>query len=370
MTRHIILLAPVPPFRGGIARHSQALARELAGRKGVRVSVESFARLYPRLLYPGQGDRDDSLSAPVEYPVRFQLDSINPLRWRACARRVIAARPDLVVMPAWTFFVAPVLGWIARRLRKAGIPVVMMVHNAYDHDGGSGKKALSRWQLAGADLFLTHNAQLANDIADLTAARRIAIHPHPLFDDYPAPTGRLPREHALELLFFGLVRPYKGLDIAIEAVARSELADVRLTVAGEFWQGRAETDALIARLGLTNSVEIIDRYVSDAEAAEYFGRADAVLLPYRAATGSGVVALARHFRRPVVGSAVPGLAGEVIQRQDGWLFPPGDIDALASLLRHEVTRSRIAVMTPALEDAARRLSWASFADALLGLIEE
>ena len=136
----------------------------------------------------------------------------------------------------------------------------------------------------------------------------IEVSAHPVYDDYPEPRGTLAREAGLELLFFGLIRPYKGLDLALEALAASGRDDVRLSVVGEFWEGRDQIDALIARLALEDRVTLVPRYVTDAEAAEYFSRSDALVAPYRSATGSGVVALAQWYARPVIASDVPGLA--------------------------------------------------------------
>ncbi|MEL6265063.1 MAG: glycosyltransferase [Pseudomonadota bacterium] len=361
----IALIGPVSPFRGGIARHTTALARALAAREGVTLDLWSFRRLYPRRLYPGESDRDPDAAPPEALAPRFALDAVNPLSWRGAARRIAAGAPDLAVLPAWTFFVAPCLGTLARGLRARGVPVAMVVHNAADHEGARLKRALSRWQLAPADRFVTHTAALADDIRALVPGRPVGVTPHPAYDDFPAPQGPPAREAALELLFFGLVRPYKGLDIAIEALAASGLTDVRLTVAGEFWIDEAAVRARIAELGLEARVTLIPRYVSDAEAAALFHRADAVLAPYRSVTGSGVVAMARHYGRPVIASRLPGLEAAIRDGETGWLSPPGDAAALGRLIAARVTRAGAAAMEPAVRAAAAAEGWDAFAEALL-----
>jgi glycosyltransferase involved in cell wall biosynthesis len=134
---------------------------------------------------------------------------------------------------------------------------------------------------------------------------------------------------------------------------------------GEFWQGRAETEALIRDLELEDKVELVARYVSDQEAAEYFARCDAVIAPYRSATGSAVVALAQWYGRPVIASDVAGLSQAVIDGKTGWLFPVDDVAALAELLRTRVSRPSAEAMHPAVERVRSELSWQRFADALL-----
>lgn len=357
----VAIIGPVAPFRGGIARHTGALALALAGRPDDAVTVVSFSRQYPGFLYPGESDREDGAAPPPGIDCAYIIDSLNPLTWRRAVAEVAGSAPDLAVIPAWTFFLAPCLGYIARGLRRRGIPVVMIVHNAEDHEARGWKTGLSAFQVRQASAFVTHNAGIAGALARLAPGIPARICPHPVYDDFPAPEGTLPRRAGLELLFFGLVRPYKGLDIALKALERSGREDVHLTVAGEFWEGLDETRALIRTLNLGDRVELVPRYVSDQEAAEFFARADAVVAPYRSASGSGVVALAQWYDRPVVASDIPGLASAVSDGETGWLFPPEDIDALARLLAERVDRESAAAMHPAIEAVKDASSWERFA---------
>lgn len=365
----IVLIAPVAPFRGGIARHSQALAQALAQGGDCRVRVVSFKRLYPRLLYPGASDRDPDLdpAAAGGLDIAYAIDSINPLSWRNAAAVLIRSRPALVVIPAWTFFVAPMLGLIARRLRRTGIRVVMIVHNASDHESSGWKDRLLGWQIATADAVITHSDDLAAQLRATGFSRPITVCQHPAYSDYPPASHALPREKALELLCFGLVRHYKGVDIALRALAISGLRDVRLTIAGEIWEDRTKIAQLIEQHGLQERVEQIDRYVSDAEAAELFARCDAVLAPYRSVTGSGVAALARHYQRPVIASDLAGFRECITDRQTGWLFPAGDEAALGQLIRAEVTRASTGALSAHLQGAANEDGWQDYARAVRDL---
>lgn len=365
LSNAIVLIAPVAPFRGGIARHSTALANAFARRQDVRIHVESFSRLYPRLLYPGTDDRDPNATVPSDIPVHYAIDSINPVTWRHAVRRIAARHPALVVIPAWTFFVAPALGFIARKLRQLGIPVTMVVHNVSDHDGARWKSALSDWQLRQADRYVTHGDALAKRLQTVVGARPIDICPHPPYSDYPEANGTMAREYALELLCFGLVRPYKGVDIAIEALAKSGRRDIRLTVAGEAWQDLASLRKLAEDGGIAEQVEFLPYYVSDETTAELFARSDAVLAPYRTVTGSGVLALARHYRRPLIASDLPGFSEHIDNGRNGWLFPACDTDALAELLAATVTRDRTEAMAAAAPVHDDGREWDSFAAVIL-----
>ena len=363
--RRIAVVGPMPPIRSGIARHTSAVARAIADRPGHVVRVWGFRRQYPPLLFPGAGERLEGVGAPADLDLRETLDGVGPLSWHRTAREILDWGPDLAVLPAWTFFLAPALGHVAKRLGAAGVPVAMIVHNAFDHEAAAWKAQLNLWQLARADRFVTHNAALAATLTDRLPGRPVAVFPHPVFDDLPEPQGRLPREAALELLFFGLVRPYKGLDIALEAMARLGGRDVRLTVAGEIWGGEGDTRTLIDRLGIADRVELRAGYATDRDAAELFARADAVVLPYRSATGSGVIPTAYRYARPVIASDLPGLAPVVREGETVWLTPPGDVGALAEILAR-LDRDTTRRAGEAARDFGRTLSWDRFADEVLG----
>ncbi|MEM1346615.1 MAG: glycosyltransferase [Pseudomonadota bacterium] len=365
----IAVLGPITPFRGGIARHTTALARALAARSDTTLETLSFSRLYPRRLYPGESDRDPEAQPPQDLAPRFVLDTLSPLSWQRTTRALLQAQPEVAVLPAWTFFVAPALGTVARRLARRGVRIVTVAHNAGDHESARWKSAALRYQLGASHQIITHNAPLARALEALAPGVPVSISPHPLYDDYPTPCGLLPRRAPLELLMFGLVRPYKGLDVLLSALARVPAGRVHLSVVGEFWTDLRQTEARLAALGIADRVEIVARYVSDAEAAEYFARADAAVLPYLSASGSGVAALAHWYGRPVVASDVAGLAEAVEPAKTGWLFPAGDAEALARLITEELSPAAHQAMAPHLARLRERLSWAGFAEHLLKAAE-
>jgi D-inositol-3-phosphate glycosyltransferase len=359
--RRLAIVGPVEPFRSGVARHTTALARALSRRAETSVRVYSFSRQYPAILFPGDSDRASDCRAPTDLDVTYSIDSINPLTWLSTARQLRAFRPDLLVMPLWTFFLAPCSSAL---LTSVGCANIAVVHNVADHDSSRLRAALSTFAIHRADSFITHTGELAAGIRRIVPEARVSVHPHPVFD-YPAPRGVLPRRAELELLMFGLIRPYKGLDVLLEALARCGRSSVMLSVVGESWESESELRALIARLGIDGKVELVLRYVSDAEAAEYFARADVVVLPYRSVTGSGVLPLAFFYGKPVAASDLPGFREMIRDERDGWLVPAGDAVALARVIDDKLSSDAAAAMAPEVQAARQRLSFDHFAGALL-----
>lgn len=359
----IALVGPVRPYRGGIAQHTEMLLAALEEAGGEVICV-SFSRQYPTLLFPGKSDRDPQKRRLEAANVRYLIDSLNPLTWRRAAVEIARFGADIVVLPWWTWYWAPCFGYLARALSRRGVDVRFVCHNVVDHETAGWKARLSRWALLGGDSFVVQSRHEADRLSRLVGARSLRTHPHPVYSQFPAARTSLPRRAAQELLFYGFVRPYKGLDVLIEALARCCSQDIALTVAGEFWQGEARARARIAELGLGDLVEIAPRYHSELETAALFDRADVVVMPYLSATGSGVLGLALHYGRPVIASAVGGLADIVEDGVTGLLVSPGDADALARAI-DDMPAERSAAMRDAVRARARSLTWASLARCVL-----
>lgn len=362
--RRIVIVGPVTPFRSGIANHTTALARALDGA-GHSVLVLSFSRQFPQILFPGESDRDSDAEPLAQPHTKFIIDSLNPLTWARAVREMARFNAEVVILPWWTFFLAPFSWFIARSCRKRGIEVLFFCHNIVDHETAFWKRWLAVKALKQARVFAVHNTALAAALDKLIPGADVAVHPHPIYDSFPPAQGRLQRRADLELLFFGLVRPYKGLEVLIRALSRLNHRSVFVRIVGEFWTNVRDTEAEIRRLGLSDKVELNPHYVSDEEAAEYFARCDAVVLPYHTVTGSGVIPLAYHYGKPVVVTALPSLTDVVRDRATGFVFPVDDDAALALLIEGELTAERCTAMKPSIEKLKESMTWESLAAAIM-----
>jgi glycosyltransferase involved in cell wall biosynthesis len=363
----VAMLAPIEPYRSGVAKHSTQVALELDKRDDISLTVYSFKRLYPALLFPGTDDKDSESSVPETLNCQFTLDTINPLSWFAVIKRLKSNNTNLVIIPAWTFFVAPCLGFITKQCQKYGIDVITIVHNAFDHEAGFIKNALMRYQLNKCKKFLVHNQSLANDIKQELPTAEVAICPHPIFDQYPSPTQKLEKRAELELLFFGIIRDYKGLDILLNAVAELQDIDFKLTIVGECWGSWDKYQKQIDDLQLNNRVEKVIQYASDEEAANYFTRADVVVLPYRSMTGTGVIPLAYHFETPVICSDLPAFH-EVVKNHNTGVIAKGQSskDIAQAITKFQELRTSVDFASNT-RDLTQLFTWQKFCDELLQL---
>jgi glycosyltransferase involved in cell wall biosynthesis len=344
----VALVGPAHPYKGGGARHTTELAHRLAAA-GHNVIIESWRAQYPGRLYPGQ----QTLGAPEgkPYPRTYhRLAWYRPDGWMAAGYRLRSA--DLVIFALLTPLQVPCYLAMLNAIKLGpGRPrrrprTVVICHNVLPHERRPGDVALIRTLLSHVDTVLVHSAgqaaearQLAPDVPIVVARMPphlpTAAPPGPAagHEDLSAERSVAPasRQTTCGLLFFGIVRPYKGLDVLLHALARTP-AHVTLTVAGEFWGGTGGTEKLIAELGLQNRVTLRPGYLPARDIPALFGAADALVLPYRKATASQNVLLAFCYGVPVITTTAGALAEAVRDGVDGLTCAPGDVDDLARAL--------------------------------------
>ena len=214
----ILLIGPVLPYRGGIAQHTTMLHRALTEQ--ATCLTLSFSRQYPRWLFPGKSDRDENMAGHLEEGVEYIIDSVNPLSWYRALKRAKTFAPRLVVFPWWHVYWAPCFIWFCGKFKKNGVEIVFLCHNAVEHESARWKGLISDLVLSYADRFVVHTSVDQESLAKRFPDKPTGIHPLPVFDCFPQPTSVFPRRAKLELLFFGFVRPYKGLDVLLDAMAQ------------------------------------------------------------------------------------------------------------------------------------------------------
>jgi glycosyltransferase involved in cell wall biosynthesis len=338
------------------------------------VKVVGFSRLYPSLLFPGRTQYDEG-GALIRLESERVIDSVNPITFVRAARSIVAFAPDLILFQWWHPFFAPAFRMIAWQVRRSlDARVVFLCHNVLPHEASFADRSLARLGLRGGDAFLVQSREDQGRLAELMPGARVAVHPHPMYTQFAEekPTREAARTRlgveGRVILFFGLVRGYKGVDNLLRAFGRiAQDLDATLLVVGEFYEDRKPYDALIASLGLGDRVRVVDRYVPDDEVAVYFCAADLVVLPYRSATQSGIVQTAFAFERPVVVTAVGGLPDVVRDGETGYVVPPDDPAALAAAMERFFVEGAAPHMAEAIRADAPRFSWAGCVEAILTL---
>ena len=365
----IVLIGPVPPYRGGIAHFTQALAENLTSEEHV-VRIISYRTQYPKWLYPGKTEKDFSQKTTVE-DVEFLFSPLNYLDWRKTLREIKSFQPDLVIYPWWVTFWTPATAWLLRKLRKQGISAKVLVHNAFPHEGGWFDKKLAKFALKDGRSFVTMSDKETERLSSVVNKdAKIVTAVHPVYAQFPS-SGLSKSEVRKKLgisddrplaLFFGFVRPYKGLGVLLEAfgILKQEQVDVHLMVVGEFWEDLAVYQKQIQDLGISDMVTIRAEYTPDSEAGLYFEAADFFVAPYLDGTQSGSIKIAMGYHLPLVVSDV--ITDTMIQNYPGGvqIVPVGDAVALTKAIQNAPTRRESANNTGNYDQS----SWRNLSDGM------
>jgi glycosyltransferase involved in cell wall biosynthesis len=328
------------PFRGGIAHYSTLLVRYM--RRRHRVEFVTFKRQYPDFLFPGRTQYDDS-SNPIVEANDALIDSINPFTWWRAARQLQRAAPELIVFNWWHPFFGMAYGTIVRLLPRAlRSRVCFLCHNVVAHEPHLLERILCRYAFRHVRYFIVHSEEDRLRLLRIKPNVRVMRNCHPIssaFTDGERPdkaTARsrlgLPVERKL-VLFFGLIRPYKGLAYLIEAMPEVlRQVDCTLLIAGEFYDDKSKYTGLVEQHGIAPQVRIEDKYIKNEEVALYFCAADVVVLPYVEASQSGIVPMAYGFNTPVISTRVGGLPEAVLEGQTGFLVDARSATQLAAAI--------------------------------------
>ena len=369
----ICLAGPAWPFRGGISHYNTSLARELMLRH--EVSVVNYSRLYPDFLFPGKTQYDESGSTHRVESERI-IDSINPFTWIRAGFRIARMKPDLTIVQWWHPYFAPALVKICSILRMfSSTKIVFICHNVVPHETSPVDRMLSSIAFLVPHAFVVQSQEDRRNLLKMRKKAIVAAHPLPIFDFFRS--GEMTKEEARAeigegegplLLFFGLIRPYKGLRHLIEAMPSiGGRTGARLLVVGEFYEDSEPYFELAEKLGVSNRIGFVDRYIANEEVAAYFTAADLVMLPYISATQSAIAQVAVAFDRPMIATRVGGLPEVVSEEKTGFIVPPADPEGMADAVSRFFDEGWGERMAPNFEEEKRRFSWSSLADAIEGL---
>jgi len=311
----IAILSCFHPYRGGIAQFNACIFEELS--KDNIVKAFNFKRQYPDFLFPGKTQYVTKDDVAVSMETCSLLDTVNPFSYVKTLSAIREWGPDMLIVRYWMSFFAPSLGFITRHVndgRKGQrCKVISILDNVIPHERHFFDTPLTKYFLTGSDGYVTLCKAVSEDLLKLKPDARFKVIPHPLYSHFGINMARTEAEERLglehgkkNLLFFGLIREYKGLDILLEAF--SQLDDsYQLIIAGEPYGSFDKYGDLIDRMSGKDRVHCYLNYIKDSEVSLYFSAADLAVLPYRSATQSGISSVAYHFGIPMIVTSVGGL---------------------------------------------------------------
>ena len=316
----IAILSCFYPYRGGISQFNACLYGELSKKHVVKAF--NFKRQYPEFLFPGKTQyvTADDEAVPVESV--SLLDTANPFSYGKTYRAIRDWNPDVLIVRYWMSYFAPSLGYITRRMKKH-CKVISILDNVIPHEPHFFDAPLTKYFLKGSCGSVTLCEAVSKDLLALKPDADFTVIQHPLYSHFGQKKERAEAERKLGLhsgkkniLFFGLIRTYKGLDILLEAFGKLS-EDYQLIIAGEPYGSFDKYQQIIDRLPNRDRIRMNLKYIKDSEVKDYFSAADLAVLPYRSATQSGISSVSYHFEVPMIVTDTGGLRETIGDRGTG-----------------------------------------------------
>ena len=366
----IALISGAPPYRGGISKHTSILVEHLFKKHSV--DLINYSRQYPDFLFPG---KSQYLEGKMDnFPGERWIDSINPLSWFKTGNRLAEKRYDLIILRFWNPFFAPALGIIAGVIKKKSpsTKLISLCDNILPHERTPMGNFFTNYLFQKLDGHLVQSSQTEGELHEILKTPIFEKRYHPVYDTFPEKIDKNTAKKKLGLkaeniiLYFGIIRDYKGFDILLKAIAelKNRNTDFHLLAGGECYGNDEKYTKLISDLGISNYITWHNRYIPDSEVTDYFSAADVVALPYRTASQSGITQIAYSYDLPVIVTNVGGLPEIVDEGKSGFTISPENPEELAVVLAENLDNSTFFGMSKYITTFKEKFSWEYFVDGI------
>ncbi len=370
----ILIVGPAHPLRGGLATFNERLALSFK-EQGHECDILSFSLQYPSILFPGKSQFSVD-AAPQNIKIFSNINSINPINWLLVGNKIAKAKYDIVIFRYWLSFMAPAFGTIARRIKTNGHScIIAITDNLIPHEKRFFDNSLTRYFINTCDGFLTMSEAVKQQLISWNVKKPIMYTPHPMYDMFGAGIEKNEAKIKLGLetncnylLFFGFIRRYKGLHLLLDALhdERIRNRNLKVIIAGEFYEDAKPYLNQIAQLNLQDRVELRNEFIPNSEVATYFSAADAVIQPYTDATQSGVTQIAYYYNKPMIVTNVGGLA-ELVPHEKVGLVCDVNATSIASVIARFFDEKMEVTMQKNAAIEKQKFTWSTLTNCILKL---
>ena len=361
-----LIIGPAYPFRGGIADTQHELAKALQ-KKGKKIELLTFTKLYPKVFFPGKTQLSDQ-TGPEKLIITQQIHAYNPTKWTSTIRYICSRSPKVVVFRYYTPFLALSYAWIARNLPNS-IKKVAIVDNWIPHETSWIDKKLNLLFSKYLDCISSLSLFVANQIKDnFDGPVWAGFHPInsnllPILDKKQA---RLKLNWDIDVpyvLFFGLIRKYKGLELLIKAFNEAPLIDknIKLYIAGECYEDKKKYTEIIEKLNLGNRVILDFNFKNKTDIQLLFSACDIVAQTYHKATQSGVTPIAYYYQKPLLVSDIESLKATIITDHTG-ITVKKDSKSIAAGIYKILGKNNINNYSENMRKTSIKYNWSTFSE--------
>ena len=369
----IFIIGPAYPLRGGPAKFNENLCSEL-NKAGHNAQIISYSLQYPNFLFPGSTQFETNGEAPKNIKIHTLINTINPFNWIKTANFIKKEKPDFILFRYWLPFFGPSLGTIAR-LVKSKTKVLALTDNIIPHEKRIGDEKFTKYFVKNCHGFIAMSKTVLNDISKFSDTKNKAYSPHPMYETYGNIVTMEEARKKLNLnandkiiLFFGLIRHYKGLDILLEAISHPEIKNlnIKLLVAGEFYENKQPYLDLIEKYQLQHQLILHDKFIPNEDVRYYFCASNLVAQTYRNATNSGVTMVGYFYEKPMLVTNVGGLSEIVPDQKCGYVVE-NSVTKISEKIIHYFTEDKEKEFTENVRQEKKKYQWSGFINTLLNL---
>lgn len=362
----IASIGPYFPFRGGISDFHKDLIKQL--KISHNIEVINFKKLYPNFLFPGKSQTVNKKLNSNNISRRI-LNPLSVFSWNRAIRYINQFDADVIIISYWHPFFALMFSYLSKRLKSKKIYFLM--HNAESHERFPFEKYLVKKMLKQATHIVTMNDKEKNKIINLKVKGKILKSFHPIYNKQFNELDRnvfknelgLDRNHVI--LFFGLIRSYKGLDILINSISllKKTIPTLKVLIVGEPYMSMKKYFLQINKLGLQEFFIFDNNFVEEHNLKKYFLSSDLVVLPYKKSTQSGVLSLSMNFNIPSLVSSNGGLKDYILNNQTGFVssLKPEDISAI---IEKYFNNNLYQSMSDNIKNHKKNFTWDKFEESL------
>lgn len=369
----IAILSVFFPYRGGIAQFSGSLYRAL--EKDHQVKAFNFSLQYPSFLFPGETQFVKPEDKADEIPTERLLNSVQPFSYLKTANKINQHEPELYISNYWMSFFGPSMGFVAKKINPKAKRIAIL-HNVIPHEKRFYDSAFNRYFLNNHDAFVVLSSAVEKDLLSLKPNARVLKLEHPVYSHFGEKISRQEAQNQLKLdsskktiLFFGIIRDYKGLDVLLNAF--SQLSEAyQLVIAGECYGSYEKYENQIQQLGIEARTHVFNRYIPDHEVAMFFSAADVCILPYKSATQSGITAISHHFCVPLIATNVGGLKETIEEGINGTIVAGPQPQLFATAIENYFKNDLQQQFSENIRIKNKENSWSEFAKKVVSFARE
>ena len=319
-----LIISAAYPYRGGISDSTHSLVNQMS-KQNIKCEVWTFKFLYPKLFFPGktQYSKEEFNS---NFKIAREISTLNPLTWIITAKKINKRGPKKLIFRYWTPLLA-LSYFVISSILNSKIKVIGLVDNWSGHERIFFEGFFRRLFIKSCDRFISFSENVAENLKNNTNKKVLPLF-HPINDHLP---NKISKDEALYnlnlpskkyILFIGLIRKYKGVESLIKAFhyVSKEHKNLRLIIAGEFYDDITIYKKLIKRKGIEDIVIIDDNFLESSKIRDYICVSDIVVQPYKKASQSGITPVAYFYDKPLVVSNIEGLKEIIIEDQSGEIF--------------------------------------------------